>query len=207
MIAYTGDEKFGEYTSAPLGWLLCDGSVIPTVYTALRAMVGNTTPDKRGRATVGTGLGFGLGTSGGNDTVQLGEAQMPTHDHPFTGSSHSHGFTGGSHSHGFSGSSHSHNVLANPHSHSVSGGQFVVTGGSGAGLSFDGSSGHGASITVATTVTGATSSVSTAGTVASASTGGTVASASTAGTVGNSGSGNAFSVQNPYVVALAIIKV
>lgn len=193
MIGYTGDIKFGVYTAAncPLGWLLCDTAQIPTQNTALRAMVGNNTPDFRGRAPVGTGSGFPLGDTGGSTSVTLSEAQMPTHDHPFTGGSHTHSFSGSSHSHPFTGSSHGH-ILNN-------GSNLVQTGGSGGGLSFSGSSGH--------AVTASASNTTTGGTVGSATTSGSVASASTSGTVGNAGSGNAINVQSPYTVALAIIKV
>jgi len=40
IVAYWG-------ATAPAGWLICDGSSIPSGYTALRAMAGNTTPDLR----------------------------------------------------------------------------------------------------------------------------------------------------------------
>ena len=42
IVAYWG-------TTAPDGWLICDGSSIPSGYTSLRAMAGSATPDLRDR--------------------------------------------------------------------------------------------------------------------------------------------------------------
>lgn len=190
MISYTGDIKYGQYTTAPLGWLLCDGSSIPSVYSALRAMVGNSTPNHVSRMPMG-GTGGQVGNTGGDASVTV---PLPQHDHNFTGSSHSHGFSGGSHTHGFSGGNHSHATF--PTLGQTSGAN-VMTGG-------QGNTGWRA---FANTTSG-TQSASAGGTVQSASTGGTVQSASTGGTVQNAGVANAqISTLSPYVVCLAIIKV
>jgi microcystin-dependent protein len=91
--------------TAPTGWLLCDGASIDSGYTALRAIVGTTTPDLKGRVPVGMGAGTGLtsrtlGDTGGAETHTLTEAQIPSHTH--TQNAHSHtGSTGsaGGHNH------------------------------------------------------------------------------------------------------------
>lgn len=111
MMAYGG-------TSAPSGWLLCDGSAVSrTTYSTLYAIVGtafgvgdgSTTfnlPDLRGRVpvgkdnmggsaasrmtTAGSGVdGLTLGASGGAQTHTLTTAQLASHSH-----SHSHTLTG-----------------------------------------------------------------------------------------------------------------
>ena len=86
-------------TSAPNGWLLCDGSAVSrTTYANLFALVsttfgagdGSTTfnlPDLRGRAIIGVGTGAGLtartrGQTGGAETHSLAEAELPAHGHP-----------------------------------------------------------------------------------------------------------------------------
>jgi len=53
--------------SAPAGWALCDG--------------GNGTPNLKDRFIVGAGGGYGLGTAGGNASIQLNASQIPPHRH------------------------------------------------------------------------------------------------------------------------------
>jgi len=115
-------------TSAPTGWLLCDGSAISrSTYAALFSAIataygvgdGSSTfniPDIRGRVVAGKeasaslltsaigGLnGNALGNTGGVQGVTLTSAQsgVPAHNHSLTMNSHTHTFTGGSHSHSF----------------------------------------------------------------------------------------------------------
>lgn len=116
-------------SSAPSGWLLCDGSAVSrTTYARLYAAIGTTwgagngsttfnVPDLRGRTPIGAGTGSGLTArtlagSGGAETVQLDVTTMPSHSHTFTGSSTD---SQGSHGHSLSGSvgsggGHSHSV-------------------------------------------------------------------------------------------------
>jgi microcystin-dependent protein len=73
-------------TSAPTGWLLCNGQSTAS-YTALAAVVGANVPDLRGRAPIGYGSGTGLtarGTIGatvGAETHALTNSEMPRHNH------------------------------------------------------------------------------------------------------------------------------
>lgn len=69
----------GAANSIPGGWALCNGS--------------NGTPDLRNRFVVGAGSTYAVGATGGADTVALTTAQMPSHNHTFTGKSHTHSAT------------------------------------------------------------------------------------------------------------------
>jgi microcystin-dependent protein len=109
--AYTG-------SSAPSGWLLCDGSAVSqATYSDLFGVIGLTfgdpgggnfnLPDLRGRIPAGKGTGTGMDTLGNSDGQSAG-TRRPTHAHTF---SLSVGASSGSHSHSLSGSSdgsHSH---------------------------------------------------------------------------------------------------
>lgn len=86
-------------SSAPAGWLLCDGNntISRTTYAGLFAVIGtvygsgngSTTfgvPDMRGRTGVGAGTGVGLtnrslGSSFGTETHTLSSGEMPSHNH------------------------------------------------------------------------------------------------------------------------------
>ena len=108
--------------TAPLGWLLCDGSdVSRTTFAKLFAVIGTAygsgsgstfrVPDFRGRMLLGVSGTHPRGSTGGQETV-LG----PPHTHPGI---HSHGLA--SHTHGLA--SHTHGTThTHPgnHSHGVS---------------------------------------------------------------------------------------
>lgn len=87
-------------STAPTGWLICDGSAVSrTTYSDLFEVIGTTygtgngsttfnLPDLRGRAPIGSGLGTAedavertLGQSGGSERVTLTVEQMPSHTH------------------------------------------------------------------------------------------------------------------------------
>lgn len=85
-------------SSAPSGYLVCDGSVVSrTTYARLFDAIGTNwgagdgvstfkLPDLRGRTTIGVGTGSGLSAraladSGGAETHQLTSAEMPSHTH------------------------------------------------------------------------------------------------------------------------------
>jgi len=85
-------------TSAPDGWLFCDGAAISrTTYADLFSVIGTTygvgngsstfnLPDMRGRAAIGAGQGTGLtnralGAIIGAETHQISTNEMPSHSH------------------------------------------------------------------------------------------------------------------------------
>lgn len=100
VVAYAG-------TTAPDGWLLCNGQSIAAAgdptgkYVALRSIVGNNVPDLRGRVPVGkddmggtvagritkdnSGLASPwaktLGNAGGEESHKLTKPEMPIHNH------------------------------------------------------------------------------------------------------------------------------
>lgn len=102
-------------STAPAGWLLCDGSLHPRdVYPILATVLGSTyggdstsfrVPDLRGRTVVGEGTGSSLtartlGQSGGAETHALSVNEMPSHTHTGTTDSsgahtHTHNANGG----------------------------------------------------------------------------------------------------------------
>jgi len=81
IIAYGG-------STAPEGWLLCDGLSIPieSKYSDLKAIIGAATPDLRSRFIVGAGQGNGLKnynrfSNGGEENHRLTLNEMPEHNH------------------------------------------------------------------------------------------------------------------------------
>jgi microcystin-dependent protein len=96
-------------STAPTGWLMCDGSSYSaTSYPALFAVIGYTwggsgpnfnVPDMRGRTSIGAGTGSGLtprtlGQTLGEETHVLVVGEMPSHNH--SQNPHSHGPSAGS---------------------------------------------------------------------------------------------------------------
>lgn len=87
-------------TSAPTGWLLCNGSSINASYTELIALVGANTPDMQGRFPIGDNSTLTLLGTGGSLTIA--EANLPSHTHGMKNHTHTidHNHTAsGSHSH------------------------------------------------------------------------------------------------------------
>lgn len=91
-------------TTAPSGWLLCDGAIVSrTTYSALWTALGTTSspygqgdgsttfalPDMRSKVPIGVGTGSGLtartlgGVIGAENTT-LATTNLPSHDHAFT---------------------------------------------------------------------------------------------------------------------------
>jgi microcystin-dependent protein len=101
-------------SSAPGGWLMCNGSSYDIVeYQALYLIIGYTyggsssnfyVPDLRGRIPVGTTAGLTLpannnvtsksiGSTGGEEQHQLTIDEMPSHNHDVTDPGHTHSYT------------------------------------------------------------------------------------------------------------------
>ena len=57
----------GAVSDIPTGFVLCDGN--------------NSTPDLRDRFIIGAGNNFNPGNTGGNNSVTLSEANLPSHQH------------------------------------------------------------------------------------------------------------------------------
>lgn len=95
--AFIGEIRIFAGNFPPVGWALCDGSMLPiSEYDTLFALIGTTyggdgintfgLPDLRGRSavhagTARTGERYDLGSSGGVEQVTLTPAQMPAHTH------------------------------------------------------------------------------------------------------------------------------
>lgn len=82
-------------TTAPLGWVLCNGQLLDrTAYASLFQVLGtsygNTSatnfrvPDFRGLFPVGAGGDYAVGAKGGAATVSLGVNNLPAHTHGVT---------------------------------------------------------------------------------------------------------------------------
>lgn len=83
-------------TSAPTGWLLCNGDAVSrSTYADLFTIVGETygagdasstfnLPDLRDRFAIGAGTTYAAAATGGAATHTLTEAEMPSHTHTAT---------------------------------------------------------------------------------------------------------------------------
>jgi microcystin-dependent protein len=94
---YVGEIRMFAGNFAPLGWLFCDGSLQPiSEYDTLFALIGTTyggdgqstfaLPDLRGRVPIHQGQApgtssYGMGESGGVESVTLTAQQIPSHSH------------------------------------------------------------------------------------------------------------------------------
>lgn len=95
-----GEIRAVSFGFAPEGWVKCNGQLLePSQHPELFAMIGTTfggdgttsfaVPDLQGRIPLGQGSGNGLspytiGQSGGDETIQLTEEQLPAHSHTGT---------------------------------------------------------------------------------------------------------------------------
>jgi len=79
-------------TFAPVGWVVCDGSLLPIADNdALFTLLGTTyggdgqstfgVPDLRGRVPMHVSGSFPIGTTGGSETTTLTSANLPSHTH------------------------------------------------------------------------------------------------------------------------------
>jgi len=94
---YLGEIRMFGGSFAPLGWALCDGSLLSIAENdALFTLIGTTyggdgigtfaLPDLRGRWAVHTSTDLPLGARGGAETVTLTTQQLPAHTHGVLGS-------------------------------------------------------------------------------------------------------------------------
>jgi microcystin-dependent protein len=94
--ALTGEIKMWGVSSAPSGYLLCNGAAISrTTYAALFAVYGTTfgsgdgtttfnVPDFSGRMPIGVNGTYTLAATGGAATTTLSSSNLPSHTHAFS---------------------------------------------------------------------------------------------------------------------------
>src|SRR3954466_6035981 len=89
---YIGEIRMFGGNFAPVGWLLCQGQLLPiSQYDALFNLIGTTyggdgqttfaLPNLASRMPMHQGSGFVLGQMAGVETVTLNRNQMPVHTH------------------------------------------------------------------------------------------------------------------------------
>lgn len=103
MTPYIGEIRMFAGNFPPVGWMFCDGALLPIqTYDTLFTLIGTTyggdgketfaLPDLRGRLPIHTGQGSGLssriiGESAGQETVTLVPGHLPIHNHAVNASS------------------------------------------------------------------------------------------------------------------------
>lgn len=95
---FIGTVALFAFDYPPVGWMLCNGSLLPiSSYQELFSLLGTryggdgisnfALPDFRGRMPVGVGQGAGnnlvMGQTGGTATNTISVAQLPSHSHSF----------------------------------------------------------------------------------------------------------------------------
>jgi len=123
IVAYGG-------SSAPTGWLLCNGDTFnATTYSSLNTVLGgNTLPDLRARVPMGkaaSGTGSTLLSAGGNRKVASNH--LPVHVHTITHDHASQTINGGSHDHSLTGGITDNTQAATQGLYNVSGGPGFLT--------------------------------------------------------------------------------
>ncbi|MBD2843602.1 phage tail protein [Paenibacillus sp. IB182496] len=95
---YIGEIRLFGGNFAPVGWMFCEGQLLPiSQYDALFVLIGTTyggdgqttfaLPDYRGRIPLGqgtspsTGTTYAMGQHGGSEDVTLTANQLPSHTH------------------------------------------------------------------------------------------------------------------------------
>ena len=190
-------QMYGTST-APTGWLLCDGSAVSRTgaTAALFAVIGtsfgvgdgSTTfnlPDLQGRVAVGQGTGSGLTARTlagkvGEENHPLTTGELATHNHSITDPSHNHGDAGHGHTLGTTGAGGISQLI------------LVNWAGSGEGL--------------ATPVTGSTHATGTVSGIANTGFANIAANFAGINNTNNNGSGTAHNTMQPSLVVAFIIK-
>src|SRR4028118_1483110 len=94
---YIGEIRMFAGNFPPLGWLFCEGQLLPiSENEALFQLIGTTyggdgestfgLPDLRGRLPIHQGNGFVLAETGGAEEITLTVNQIPPHPHPLPAS-------------------------------------------------------------------------------------------------------------------------
>jgi microcystin-dependent protein len=89
---YIGEIRMFGGNFAPVGWLFCQGQLLPiSQYDVLFNLIGTTyggdgqntfaLPDLQSRMPVHQGSGYVLGQTGGAESVTLNRNQLPVHTH------------------------------------------------------------------------------------------------------------------------------
>ena len=99
VLPYVGEIRMFAGSFAPVGWMFCEGQLLPASgpeYEALFELIGTryggdgqstfALPDLRGRIPIHQGKGFGLAGSGGGEEVTLAVNQLPAHSHSLAAS-------------------------------------------------------------------------------------------------------------------------
>jgi microcystin-dependent protein len=90
---YVGEIRMFAGNFAPVGWMFCQGQLLPIdQYSTLFNLIGTTyggdgqttfaLPNLQSRFPMHQGNGFTLAQQGGTETVTLTVAQIPAHAHP-----------------------------------------------------------------------------------------------------------------------------
>lgn len=102
---YVGEIRMFAGNFAPVGWMFCEGQLLPiSENETLFQLIGTTyggdgettfaLPDLRGRIPIHQGDGFILAETGGAEEITLTVNQLPAHSHPAFGSSATASSTG-----------------------------------------------------------------------------------------------------------------
>lgn len=95
---YVGEIRMFAGNFAPVGWMFCEGQLLPiSENETLFQLIGTTyggdgestfaLPDLRGRIPIHQGNGFILAETGGAEEITLTVSQIPAHTHPLLVSS------------------------------------------------------------------------------------------------------------------------
>ena len=90
---YVGEIRMFAGNFAPVGWMFCEGQLLPiSENETLFQLIGTTyggdgestfaLPDMRGRIPIHQGNGFILAETGGAEEITLTTQQIPAHSHP-----------------------------------------------------------------------------------------------------------------------------